>query len=100
MISIFTHLFEALIKSKGLIPCLQSPHFLNQYHTRTLCSLLDTAITNELDNQVSFKITFLPTHYLSLQVLVEGKTWSKTAVLNRPSVLNCLSTTMVCVLTR
>ena len=28
--------------------------FLNQFHTRNLCSLPDTAITDELDNQVSF----------------------------------------------
>ncbi|KAK7816548.1 hypothetical protein CFP56_043937 [Quercus suber] len=68
----------ALIKSKRLITCLQSPRFLNQYHTRTLCSLPDPAITNELDNQV----------------LVESKAWSRTVILNKPSVLNCLSTTM------
>ncbi|KAK4539095.1 hypothetical protein RGQ29_031975 [Quercus rubra] len=52
--------------------------FLNQFQTRNLCSLPDTNITDELDNQV----------------LVEGKAWSRTAILNRPSVLNCLSTAM------
>ncbi|KAK4544818.1 hypothetical protein RGQ29_032982 [Quercus rubra] len=52
--------------------------FLNQFHTKNLCSLLDTNIIDELDNQV----------------LVEGKAWSRTAILNRPSVLNCLSTAM------
>ncbi|XP_065624746.1 3-hydroxyisobutyryl-CoA hydrolase-like protein 1, mitochondrial isoform X2 [Quercus suber] len=57
---------------------IRSLRFLNQYHTRNLCSLPDTAITDELDNQV----------------LVEGKAWSRTAILNRPSVLNCLSTAM------
>ena len=29
--------------------------------------------------------------------MVEGKSWSRTAILNRPLVLNCLSTAMVCV---
>ncbi|XP_075643044.1 3-hydroxyisobutyryl-CoA hydrolase-like protein 1, mitochondrial isoform X3 [Castanea sativa] len=57
---------------------IHSLRFLNQYHTRNLCSLPDTAITDEVDNQV----------------LVEGKAWSRTAILNRPSVLNCLSTAM------
>ncbi|KAF3963296.1 hypothetical protein CMV_012293, partial [Castanea mollissima] len=58
---------------------IHSLRFLNQqYHTRNLCSLSDTAITDELDNQV----------------LVEGKAWSRTAILNRPSMLNCLSTAM------
>ncbi|KAK4567597.1 hypothetical protein RGQ29_003385 [Quercus rubra] len=57
---------------------IHSLRFLNQFHTRNLCSLPDTAITDELDNQV----------------LVEGKAWSRTAILNRPSVLNCLSTAM------
>nr|POE52232.1 3-hydroxyisobutyryl-coa hydrolase-like protein 1, mitochondrial [Quercus suber] len=57
---------------------IHSLRFLNQYHTRNLCSLPDTTITDELDNQV----------------LVEGKAWSRTAILNRPSVLNCLSTAM------
>ncbi|KAM3685397.1 hypothetical protein ACJW31_11G114300 [Castanea mollissima] len=57
---------------------IHSLRFLNQYHARNLCSLPDTAITDELDNQV----------------LVEGKAWSRTAILNRPSVLNCLSTAM------
>ncbi|GMY23278.1 3-hydroxyisobutyryl-CoA hydrolase-like protein 1, mitochondrial isoform X2 [Fagus crenata] len=54
---------------------LHTPRFLLR---RTLCSFPDTAITDELDNQV----------------LVEGKAWSRTAILNRPSVLNCLSTAM------
>ena len=71
----------------------------NQYHTRTLCSLPNAVITNELDNQVSFKITLLSAHCLSLQVLVEGKAWSRIVILNRHSVLNCLSIAMVCVLT-
>ncbi|XP_050282275.1 3-hydroxyisobutyryl-CoA hydrolase-like protein 1, mitochondrial isoform X2 [Quercus robur] len=57
---------------------VHSLRFLNQFHTRNLCSLPDTNITDELDNQV----------------LVEGKAWSRTAILNRPSVLNCLSTAM------
>ncbi|XP_065623644.1 3-hydroxyisobutyryl-CoA hydrolase-like protein 1, mitochondrial isoform X2 [Quercus suber] len=57
---------------------IHSLRFLNQYHTRNLYSLPDTAITDELDNQV----------------LVEGKAWSRATILNRPSVLNCLSTAM------
>ncbi|KAF3956692.1 hypothetical protein CMV_018209 [Castanea mollissima] len=60
---------------------IHSLRFLNQYHTRALCSLLDTTITDELDNQV----------------LVEGKAWSRTTILNSPLVLNYLSTAMVCV---
>ncbi|KAL4652719.1 hypothetical protein ACB092_01G251700 [Castanea dentata] len=60
---------------------IHSLRFLNQYNIRALCSLLDTTITDELDNQV----------------LVEGKAWSRTAILNKPLVLNCLSTAMVCV---
>ena len=92
---------------------IHSLRFLNQFHTRNLCSLPDTNITDELENQVSFNFQEYPfvyslslttTHYLSfslclsLQVLVEGKAWSRTAILNRPSVLNCLSTAMVCFL--
>ncbi|KAE8038639.1 hypothetical protein FH972_011127 [Carpinus fangiana] len=53
-----------------------SPRFLN--HHRTLCSLPDSALTEDLDSQV----------------LVEAKAWSRTAILNRPSVLNALSTAM------
>nr|POE55818.1 hypothetical protein CFP56_43337 [Quercus suber] len=30
-------------------------------------------------------------------IMVEGKAWSRTAILNRPLVLNCLSTAIVCV---
>ncbi|KAG2669256.1 hypothetical protein I3760_14G026400 [Carya illinoinensis] len=52
------------------------PRLLNQY--RALCSLPDSAVTDNLDDQV----------------LVEGKPWSRTAILNRPSVLNALSTAM------
>lgn len=36
--------------------------------------------------------------YLSVQVLVEARAWSRTAILNRPSVLNALSTAVVCAL--
>nr|XP_023896790.1 3-hydroxyisobutyryl-CoA hydrolase-like protein 1, mitochondrial [Quercus suber] len=46
-------------------------------YPQTLCSLPDIAIIDELDNQV---------------ILVKGKAWSRRAILNRPSVLNCLST--------
>ncbi|XP_040995331.1 3-hydroxyisobutyryl-CoA hydrolase-like protein 1, mitochondrial [Juglans microcarpa x Juglans regia] len=52
------------------------PRFLNKY--RALCSLPDSAVIDDLDDQV----------------LVEGKPWSRTAILNRPSVLNALSTAM------
>ncbi|KAB1225245.1 3-hydroxyisobutyryl-CoA hydrolase-like protein 1, mitochondrial [Morella rubra] len=53
-----------------------NPCFLNQY--RTLGSLPDSALTDDLDNQV----------------LVESKAWSRTAILNRPPVLNALNTAM------
>ncbi|XP_062175657.1 3-hydroxyisobutyryl-CoA hydrolase-like protein 1, mitochondrial isoform X2 [Alnus glutinosa] len=57
---------------------LHSRRFLNHY--RTLCSVPDSALSvnDDIDNQV----------------LVEAKAWSRTAILNRPSVLNALSTAM------
>ncbi|XP_048334618.1 3-hydroxyisobutyryl-CoA hydrolase-like protein 1, mitochondrial isoform X2 [Ziziphus jujuba] len=45
---------------------------------RGLCTLAETATNDDLDNQV----------------LVEGKAWSRTAILNRPSALNALNTSM------
>ncbi|BBG97351.1 ATP-dependent caseinolytic protease/crotonase family protein [Prunus dulcis] len=45
---------------------------------RGLCSLPDHALNDDLDHQV----------------LVEGKAWSRTAILNRPSALNALTTAM------
>ncbi|XP_024176717.1 3-hydroxyisobutyryl-CoA hydrolase-like protein 1, mitochondrial [Rosa chinensis] len=57
---------------------LDSCRFLRHCSRRGLCSLPDTALNDDLDNQV----------------LVEGKAWSRTAVLNRPSVLNALTTAM------
>nr|XP_048334626.1 3-hydroxyisobutyryl-CoA hydrolase-like protein 1, mitochondrial isoform X3 [Ziziphus jujuba var. spinosa]XP_048334627.1 3-hydroxyisobutyryl-CoA hydrolase-like protein 1, mitochondrial isoform X3 [Ziziphus jujuba var. spinosa] len=45
---------------------------------RGLCTLAQTATNDDLDNQV----------------LVEGKAWSRTAILNRPSALNALNTSM------
>ncbi|KAI5345098.1 PREDICTED: 3-hydroxyisobutyryl-CoA hydrolase [Prunus dulcis] len=47
-------------------------------HCRGLCSLPDHALNDDLDHQV----------------LVEGKAWSRTAILNRPSALNALTTAM------
>ncbi|KAJ7950866.1 3-hydroxyisobutyryl-CoA hydrolase-like protein 1, mitochondrial [Quillaja saponaria] len=46
---------------------------------RSLSSLPDSTVNHDIDNQV----------------LVEGKSWSRTAILNRPSVLNALNTTLV-----
>ncbi|XP_061996460.1 3-hydroxyisobutyryl-CoA hydrolase-like protein 1, mitochondrial isoform X3 [Rosa rugosa] len=57
---------------------LGSCRFLPHCSRRGLCSLPDTALNDDLDNQV----------------LVEGKAWSRTAVLNRPSVLNALNSAM------
>ncbi|XP_004306970.1 PREDICTED: 3-hydroxyisobutyryl-CoA hydrolase-like protein 1, mitochondrial isoform X2 [Fragaria vesca subsp. vesca] len=58
---------------------LDSCRFLSHCSRRRgLCSLPDTALIDDLDHQV----------------LVEGKAWSRTAVLNRPSVLNSLTTAM------
>ncbi|CAL5398096.1 unnamed protein product [Camellia sinensis] len=34
----------------------------------------------------------MPSAMISTIVLVEGKAWSRTAILNRPSVLNALNT--------
>ncbi|KAK9987121.1 hypothetical protein SO802_032072 [Lithocarpus litseifolius] len=73
--------FKAALLLRRNNLCIHILRFLNEYDTRTLCSLLDTAISDELDNQV----------------LVVGKAWSGVAILNKPSVLNCLSTAMVCV---
>ncbi|CAB4300003.1 unnamed protein product [Prunus armeniaca] len=47
-------------------------------HCRGLCSLPDHALNDDLGHQV----------------LVEGKAWSRTAILNRPSALNALTTAM------
>ncbi|KAL5571634.1 hypothetical protein UlMin_021231 [Ulmus minor] len=47
-------------------------------HYRGLCSLPDTVLNDDLDTQV----------------LVEGNAWSRTAILNRPSALNALNTSM------
>ncbi|KAJ7962084.1 3-hydroxyisobutyryl-CoA hydrolase-like protein 1, mitochondrial [Quillaja saponaria] len=53
---------------------------LSSMFNRSLSSLPDSAILNDdIDNQV----------------LVEGKSWSRIAILNRPSVLNALNTTLL-----
>ena len=49
----------ALLQSRNNLH-IHSLRFLNQYHTRNLCSLPDTAITDELDNQVSFNFQEFP----------------------------------------
>lgn len=49
-------------------------------HCRGVCSLPDAALT--------------PADNLDHQVLVEGKAWSRTAILNRPAVLNAFTTAM------
>ncbi|KAF3440056.1 hypothetical protein FNV43_RR18334 [Rhamnella rubrinervis] len=51
---------------------------LHNSRFRGLCFLPDIAHNDDLDNQV----------------LVEGKAWSRTAILNRPSALNALNTSM------
>ena len=52
----------ALLQSRNNLH-VHSLRFLNQYHTRNLCSLPDTAITDELDNQVSFNFQEYPFVY-------------------------------------
>lgn len=78
---------------------------------RGLCSLPDTVLNNDdLDHQVNFplpfssifvtiilyKLNYVKDSIFLSQVMVEGKAWSRTAILNRPSVLNALTTAMVC----
>ncbi|KAI8024009.1 hypothetical protein LOK49_LG03G02603 [Camellia lanceoleosa] len=64
-------------KSASLIKrCLRSSSFISGYY-RSLSSLSsNNALRDDLDDIV----------------LVEGKAWSRTAILNRPSVLNALNT--------
>lgn len=76
---------------------------------RGLCSLPDTVLNDDLDHQVNFslpfssifvtiilyKLNYVKDCIFLSQVLVEGKAWSRTAILNRPSVLNALTTAMV-----
>ncbi|GMP62012.1 hypothetical protein CsSME_00024277 [Camellia sinensis var. sinensis] len=64
-------------KSASLIKrCLRSSSFISGY-CRSLSSLSsNNALSDDLDGIV----------------LVEGKAWSRTAILNRPSVLNALNT--------
>ncbi|KAI4356694.1 hypothetical protein L6164_000696 [Bauhinia variegata] len=64
-----TLLFRRVLHSSSIFtPC------------RSLCSLPESAVIGDaIDNQV----------------LVEGKAWSRMAILNRPAVLNALNTTMV-----
>ncbi|GMP62001.1 hypothetical protein CsSME_00024272 [Camellia sinensis var. sinensis] len=64
------------LKSASLIKRLSWQVFISGYY-RGLSSLSsNNALSDDLDNIV----------------LVEGKAWSRTAILNRPSVLNALNT--------
>lgn len=95
------------LKSASLIRrSLRISPFKSSY--RSLTSLSTNALSNDSDDivssffspqyQASISLSLNPkTLFLKLfQVLVEGKACSRTAILNRPPVLNALNTAVVC----